>query len=194
MAGGTRAEIELKFHLDDPQPVREKLIALGFESHGRAFEVNVVLDTPGLDLATGHRLLRLRSDGRIRLTYKEPHEDLALGLRFKAKQESELELSDLETMRHILHRLGFPSERVYEKYREHFTRPDGSAAELDQLPHMGHFLELEAQPEKIERVAAELGLELSDGLRENYFALFTGYCLRTGLETRDMKFEDEKNS
>jgi predicted adenylyl cyclase CyaB len=147
-----------------------------------------------MNLAAGHCLLRLRSDGRLTLTYKEPHADPALGSRFKAKQESELELSDLETMRHILHRLGFTSERVYEKYREHFTHPDGSAAELDRLPHMGHFLELEADPERIERIAAQLGLELTDGLRENYFALFTDHCRQTGLDCRDLKFEDEKKS
>lgn len=192
MAQGTHAEIELKFHLADPQPIRDKLLALGFESHGQVFEVNVVLDTPALDLAAGSRLLRLRRDKTVRLTYKEPHADLELGLRFKAKQESELELADLETMRHILHRLGFTAERVYEKYREHFTRPDGASAELDRLPHMGCFLELEADPQRIESLAAELGLALIDGLRENYFALFVTYCRRTGLATRDMKFEDEK--
>ena len=189
-----RAEIELKFPLAGPEITREKLVQLGFVSQGRLFEHNLVLDTPEGALAAGGRLLRLRRDNSVKLTFKEPHEEAALHGRYKAKRESELEVADFETLRHILRRLGFTKERIYEKYREHFTRADNVCAELDCLPHLGYFLELEALPEKIEEVAAALGLDPALGRRENYFRLFTDYCSAQGIELTDMRFEDERRS
>ena len=185
-------EIELKFPLAEPGKMRKRLLELGFVSRGKLFEFNVVLDTPGRDLDSQGRLLRLRSDKGVKLTYKEPLEEGSLGKRFKAKKESELELSSLDTMRHILHRLGFTAERVYEKYREHFTRDDNVSAEIDQLPHMGYFLELEAPPEKIEEIVESLDLQVSNGLRENYFELYTAYCRKMGREAGDMRFSDQE--
>ena len=185
-------EIELKFPIDSADSLAAKLAGLGFISHGEVFESNVVLDTPDLTLRSQGRLLRLRRDRKLLLTWKEPHEDVALSLRYKAKRESELELGDLETMRHILHRLGFTDERVYEKYREHFTRADGSAAELDRLPHIGRFLELEAEPEAMEEIAAALGLDTSQGIKVSYMVVFQEWCERNGRRLNDMRFEDER--
>jgi len=188
----SRPEIELKFPLSEPESMRKRLLKLGFVSRGKLFEYNLVLDTPRGDLESKGRLLRLRSAEGVRLTFKEPLEENGLNQRFKAKKESELELSSLETMRHIFHRLGFTAERVYEKYREHFTRENDVAAEIDRLPHMGWFLELEATPEKIEEIVENLGLQMSEGLRENYFELYTAYCGKMGREPGDMRFSDQE--
>lgn len=188
----SQPEIELKFPLAETGKMRERLLGLGFVSRGRSFEFNVVLDTPAGDLDSQRRLLRLRSANGVKLTYKEPLEESDLGQRFKAKKESELELSSLDTMRHILHRLGFTSERIYEKYREHFTHGNKVSAEIDQLPQMGCFLEIEAPPERMEEIIESLGLQLSDGLRENYFELYTAYCRKTGREPGDMRFSDQE--
>lgn len=188
---GVHIEVELKFPLSDPAPVREKLLAMGFSTAGRVFEYNLLLDTPGGELAAAGRLLRLRRDRSVRLTFKErtqpgePVDD-----RYKVRIESELELLDLETMRHVLHRLGYTSERVYEKYREHFTLGNGVCAEIDTLPYLGHFLELEAPPREIEALAEKLGLKAADGLRETYYQLFQDYRARSGLEACDIRFKE----
>jgi adenylate cyclase, class 2 len=187
----TVSEIELKFPLHSSGEIRERLLELGFVSDGEVFESNIVFDTPDGQLQASGRLLRLRRDRKIKLTWKEPHEDKSLSSRYKAKRESELELSDLETMRHIFHRMGYTQERVYEKYREHWVRPDGAVAELDRLPHIGRFLELECQPEVMEEVAASLGLDTAVGLKENYMALFRCWCARHDRQLSDMRFEDE---
>ncbi len=188
----TASEIELKFPLGSTGDIRERLQNLGFVSGGEVFESNIVFDTPAGALEASGRLLRLRRDRKVRLTWKEPHEDPALTRRYKARRESELELSDLETMRHIFQRMGYTFERVYEKYREHWVRPDGAVAELDRLPHIGRFLELEAAPEVLEEVAAALGLDSSAGLKENYMALFASWCRQHGRNLSDMRFEDER--
>ncbi len=187
----TTSEIELKFPLQSSARLRKQLKRLGFVSEGEVFESNIVFDTPDGELKASGRLLRLRRDRKVKLTWKEPHQDRALAGRYKAKQESELELSDLETMRHIIHRMGYTLERVYEKYREHWVRPDGAVAELDRLPHIGRFLELEAPAEVIEEVAAALGLDTAEGLRENYMTLFRAWCRQHDRQLSDMRFRDE---
>jgi predicted adenylyl cyclase CyaB len=185
-------EIELKFPLGDLEEIKKKLREAGFSSQGPIFEFNVVFDTPARTLSSNGCLLRLRRDSKVKLTYKEPPaEKSSLSSRFKVKSESELELGDFETMRFILHRLGFTEERIYEKYREHFTRGDGASAELDHLPHLGYYLELEDIPEKIEALAAELDLDPARGLRQNYFQLYKEYCRRTGQAGRDMRFDSQ---
>ena len=190
----TANEIELKFPLVSKAEIRKQLHVMGFESRGEVFEANIVFDTPGGDLRAASRLLRLRKDRKFKLTWKEPHEDAALGLRYKAKKESELEIGDFETMRHIFHRMGYTQERVYEKYREHWVREDGSVAELDRLPHIGLFLELEAEPEVMEEIAASLGLDTAVGLKESYMVLFVNWCNENGCELTDMRFEDEQDN
>ncbi|MFC1544780.1 class IV adenylate cyclase [Gemmatimonadota bacterium] len=188
---GTANEIELKFPLDSSDALAAKLTELGFVSQGEVFESNLVLDTPDYSLLAQRCLLRLRRDRTVKLTWKEPHEDISLSERYKAKRESELELGDFQTMRHIFHRMGYTAERVYEKYREHFTRPDGAVAELDRLPHIGRFLELEAKPEVLEDVAAALGLDTSVGIKVSYMVVFQEWCERNGRVMTDMRFEDE---
>jgi adenylate cyclase, class 2 len=185
-----QTEVELKFPLTDREAVRSRLVELGFTCSGRVFEYNLVLDTPDGSLTAEGKLLRLRSDRKIRLTFKERNAvPGALDERYKVRSESEIELSDLETMRHILHRLGYTRERVYEKYREHFSRGPGVSAELDTLPRLGEFLELEAPPEVIDSLAADLGLEVTRGLRENYFQLYNARCQAEGIQPGDMRFD-----
>ncbi len=187
----TASEIELKFPLQSTGEIRERLKELGFVSNGEVFESNIVFDTPDGELRASGRLLRLRRDRTVKLTWKEPHEDKSLSGRYKAKRESELELTDLETMRHIFHRMGFTQERVYEKYREHWVRPDGAVAELDRMPHMGRYLELECPQELMEEVAAALGFDTAKGLKQNYMVLFAGWCKQHGRKLTDLRFEDE---
>ncbi|MBN2290658.1 MAG: class IV adenylate cyclase [Candidatus Glassbacteria bacterium] len=190
--GPRQTEVELKFLLKDPEDMRRRLHDLGFSSSGTVFEHNIVFDTPGRSLKKGGNLLRLRQDSGVRLTYKEPPADRTHAGRFKVKQESELAVADFETMRYILNRLGFTTERVYEKYREHFSRGPEVSAELDRLPHLGFFLELEVPPDQMDRLAADLGLDPGQGLRENYFQLFEAHCRSAGLEPGDMRFGDER--
>lgn len=184
-------ETELKFLLDSPVEMKRRLSSIGFSSSGKHYEKNIVFDTPDSSLQDSRRLLRLRQDSQNRLTFKEPDPDA--DIRFKQKIESETTVGDFDTTRHILEKLGYTKQRVYEKYREHFSRGD-SGAELDRLPHIGWVLELEAPAEAMEELVGELGLEIGDGLALNYFELFRRFCAERGLEPTDMLFADEVES
>ncbi|MBW1895654.1 MAG: hypothetical protein JRI47_01215, partial [Deltaproteobacteria bacterium] len=55
-------EIEIKFHLLEPDLVIERLIAAGATSSGRLFERNIRFDDASQSLKKRGMLLRLRSD------------------------------------------------------------------------------------------------------------------------------------
>ena len=68
----TNQELEVKFYLTRREEMERKLNSLGMLHAPRVHEINLRLDTPGLDLLHSGKLLRLRQDARARLTYKGP--------------------------------------------------------------------------------------------------------------------------
>ena len=67
-------EIEVKFFLSDMDRIRNRIIALGAESMGRAFETNIRFEDADKSLIQTKSLLRLRKDKTTTLTFKsEPY-------------------------------------------------------------------------------------------------------------------------
>ncbi|MEJ2642597.1 MAG: class IV adenylate cyclase, partial [Desulfosarcinaceae bacterium] len=145
-------ECEVKFHLRHPLSLRKRILALGAESQGRVFERNLCFDTPDGALQRSDRLLRLRHDADIRLTYKAPPGDH--GQEVKVYREIELTLSSFDAMAAVLTELGFQPVQAYEKWRETFTSGKIHYC-LDELP-FGHFLEIEGPMDAIRPQAARL--------------------------------------
>ena len=115
------------------------------------------------------RLLRLRRDRRARLTFKEPVAEGAADPRLKVRREVEVEVSNFENAREILEGIGYRVSAGYEKERETW-RLHGASVCLDEL-EFGRFIEIEGEPAEIERVAADLGLDLRDGITRSYLDL-----------------------
>lgn len=183
-------ETEVKFHLPDPQAIRQRILALGARCRGRAFERNICFDTVDGDLRDSDRLLRLRRDNGIRLTYKAPP-DNADG-QVKAYREIELELGSFDAMAAILSELGFSEARTYEKWRETFT-VTASLGEvhlcLDEMP-FGRFLEIEGPPEAIRPMAERLGLDWAKRILADYLAVFEAVCTALGRAGLEPTFTD----
>ena len=182
-------ESEVKFHLAEPGTVRERIRALGAGSRGRVFERNLCFDTADDTLKNSDRLLRLRRDDGVRLTYKAPPEK-ANG-EVKVYREIELELGSFGAMAAILSELGFREARTYEKWRETFTltRPhEALHLCLDEMP-FGHFLEIEGPPEAIRPMAERLGLDWATRILADYLAVFEAVCTALGRAGLDPTFE-----
>jgi adenylate cyclase class 2 len=163
-------EIEAKFRLHDPQALRERLAALGAAPLGRVLEHNTFFDTDELTLRTGDRGLRLRliepdsGPPRALLTYKGPRQ----AGPFKARQEEQTEVASAEAARAILAAMGYAPRLFFQKLRESF-RLGPARVELDELPELGHFLEIEApSPEDIEAARHALGFDNEPVLHESY--------------------------
>jgi adenylate cyclase class 2 len=177
-------EIEVKFLVEDLAAMRHRILERGGCSRGRKFERNFRYDDRQGRLQAGRRLLRLREDPRVTLTYKAP------GHRpdpdFKVHQEVEVGVDDRAAMEAILAHLGFQRVQCYEKWRESFRLGDVEVC-LDELP-MGNFLEIEGPREAIRITAGLLGLDWDHRILANYLAIFESLRQTFGLAFKDLTF------
>ena len=179
-------ETEIKFYLVDLTSIRRRIIELGAHSRGRSFESNIRFEDGRRNLKKQKSLLRLRQDRKVRLTYKStPSEENS---QFKILKELEVEVSDFDTMHHILDALGFHREQVYEKWRETLVL-DRTHFCLDRMP-FGNFLEIEGPKQDIKKFAAQLDLAWNQRILMNYLEIFELLKDKLNLEFSDVTFDN----
>lgn len=176
------AEIESKFAVTDFAPVRLALTAAGGERLSRRFEENVVFDTPDGRLRREDILLRLRRDGRGRVTLKLPAER-ADNPAIKIRREIETVVEDPAALEAVFTHLGYVPSLRYEKVRETW-RLGAVLVCLDKLP-FGHFLEIEGAATAIAAAAASLGLSMDEATAKTYHALYQDHLAACGLPPAD---------
>jgi adenylate cyclase class 2 len=180
-------EIEVKLRIRDPRGTAALLGEHGFRViHERAFESNLLFDTPDRALRAERRLLRVREFGGVAtFTYKGTPETG----RHKSREELETDVADAGMLRLMLDRLGYLPFFRYEKYRTVYQRPGETAglAVLDETP-IGCWIELEGVPEWIDTNAARLGFSQEQYITESYGALWLSYCREHGIDSNDMVF------
>jgi len=186
MRDANNREIEVKIAFDSPDAARAQLDALGAElSTPRHYEDNRVYDREGFPLKGAKKLLRLRRVGeRALLTYKAR---IPGDHRHKVVEEHETDIADADAMVRILDGLGYTPVYRYEKYRTLYAL-EGLDICLDETP-IGCFVELEGEPDAIDRVAARLGIEPQDYIRLNYRDLQERFAAERGQkDPGDMVF------
>ncbi|MBN9657752.1 MAG: class IV adenylate cyclase [Acidobacteria bacterium] len=179
-------ETEVKLAVSSAEAALQLLTKAGFAAaHERAFEANMLLDTPGSELMHTRRLLRLRDfRGETILTFKGPPE----AGPHKTRPEVETRVADANAALSILNGLGYAVSFRYEKYRTTFSRPgEAGHAVLDETP-IGVFLELEGEAAWIDSTARELGFTPGHYILRSYGSLFREYCEQHGWHSRNMVF------
>jgi adenylate cyclase, class 2 len=175
-------EIEAKFLLPRLEDVRLRVLSGGGRLiEPRSLELNLRFDDEAGRLAASGRVLRLRRDRTIRLTYKGP------GPTTEERTEVELEIESADAGRQLLEALGYRVVAAYEKYRETFAFGDDRVM-LDELP-FGYFAEIEADSfARLRSAADSLGFLWESRVRASYLDLF--YALRPvlGLESEQATF------
>ena len=157
-------EIEVKFYLHDLKSIRQRIIDLNAQCHGRSFETNLRFEDSRNSLIKNNALLRLRKDKKTTLTYKSnPPED---DKEFKVFNELEVEVRGFKTMQQILAALGFHVAQKYEKWRETFSLGDTHFC-LDNMP-FGDILEIEGPKKEIRHFSDRLGLNWHERILLNY--------------------------
>jgi adenylate cyclase class 2 len=180
-------EIEVKIKIENLAAVEQKLQAAGATlKAGRVYERNVRYEDAGETLTPAARVLRLRQDTGVRLTYKEPHDPVGGGAW--ARTELEVTVSDFETMDLLLQKLGFHAAWIYEKYRTTYEL-EGCEVVQDEMP-FGPFIEVEGEPDAIQRALAALGLADAPRITASYSDLFFQIKARLGLDFRDLTFKN----
>ncbi|MCG3129604.1 MAG: hypothetical protein FLDDKLPJ_00338 [Phycisphaerae bacterium] len=200
-------EIELKVRVDDHAAVRRRLVALGAESFGAVIEFNRLFDTRDAALARAGVGLRVRThlplpidlsatpvrtpspavpaSRTAKVTVKGPQRPGP----FKVRPEEEFDVSDGETVARAFTLLGYETTIAFEKRRESW-RLDDCGVELDTLPLLGAFVEVEGPSEQaVSEVRSRLGLDACPHVQASYVSLLDEACRDRGLDPRRITFE-----
>lgn len=181
-------ETEIKFRVDDLQALTRRLLAAGFVLQTpRAFESNVLYDTPDRQMRARTEILRIRNyAGRCTLTHKRlpdrgPGEDT-----HKHRIETETEVGNGDDLAQVFRSIGLVPAFRYEKWRAEWCDGRGHCV-VDETP-IGNFAELEGEPEWIDRVAVLLAVDHADYITLSYGRLFELWCADHRSRATDLTF------
>jgi adenylate cyclase class 2 len=195
-------ETEIKFRVDDLAGLAQRLEAAGFRLQTpRAFESNVLYDTPDRRMRARTEILRIRGyAGRWTVTHKRlpdlrvpsdrssslgwdagPGEDA-----HKHREETETEVADGEALAQIFLSLGLTAAFRYEKWRAEWTDGEGHCV-VDETP-IGNYAELEGPSKWIDSTAARLGIDPSQYITLSYGRLFDLWCEEHNSTAQDLTF------
>ncbi len=194
MATGGALEIEAKFRVADFTSVHSGLSAAGAARVGRVVETNRFFDRPDHSLRQAGCGLRLRSirplDGPARsatLTFKGP----LLPGPLKTRPECEIAVNEADRAAELLRHLGFVETLTFEKVRESW-RLGRCSVELDVLPLIGRFVEIEGPDEKeIDSARGILGLADARIERDSYLGLLVQRCREGGADLTRLRLPPE---
>lgn len=188
-AQGDSFEVEVKFRLDDPAALRERLAALGFQPRGSDTQEDVYLRHPGRDFTHTHEAFRLRRHGdQNRLTYKGPKQTGPTKTREEIELDFEPGPDGWARMLALLDRLGFAPVATVRKHREEFAAPADSRPPIlvviDEVDGLGTFAEVEALAAARDDLPAAQAVVLDVAARLGLAAVETRSYLRMCLEHR----------
>jgi len=181
-----REELELKTRVDDPDTVRKAILAAGAELVYRGAMVDRRFDRRG-------RLERRDEVVRLRVYHpadKSPEWGV-LGWKgpvqrrgeYRLREEWESRVDDpkavLVILRHMGYKISVRIDRAIEQYRL-----GDATLRLEWYPAMDVLLEVEGQPEAIERAVAATGLPRDAFLPESLPHFTAAYEERTGRVAR----------
>ena len=181
-------ETEIKFRVDDVAELSQRLEAAGFRLQTpRAFESNVLYDTPDRQMRARTEILRIRGyAGRNLITHKRlpidgPGEDT-----HKHRIETETEVSDGDALARVFQSLGLVPAFRYEKWRTEWSAGEGHCV-VDETP-IGNYAELEGPADWIDRAAARLAVQPTDYITLSYGRLFEAWREQHASAANDLTF------
>ena len=186
-------EIEAKMAVPDLDIVRARLRDAGAEHVGLHLEVNTFFDTEDRSLLAADEGLRLRRNVNVAsgaqehvVTYKGPRQHGAL----KTREEVEVTVGRSEDAVLLLERLGYVRMLAFEKRRDSW-RLGACKVELDELPYLGSYVEVEGPGEAaVLAVRDQLGLTDRPIVKSSYIALLMGYLQERGQTSKVVTFAE----
>jgi adenylate cyclase class 2 len=184
-------EIEAKMKVDRLDAVRDRLKELDARFAGDALETNVFFDTEDRALLAGDRGLRLRTAQALpsnektnTVTYKGPR----LHGPLKSRDERELDVADPDDATALFEALGYLRVLSFQKRRQSWEIGN-CKVELDELPHLGVFVEIEGNSEAdVMKVRETLQLNDRPLVKASYIALLMTYLQEQHIKERVVKF------
>ena len=188
-------EIEAKMQLMDRPQVEARLRELGATLERDVFETNTFFDTGEGELKSSDQGLRVRveveSDGRqrVNITHKGPR---AHG-RLKSRSETEVAVADARAAGELLGALGYVPVLSFEKRRRRWLL-DGCRVEVDTLPHIGDFIEIEGpSDESVLAVRAKLDMQHAPLIKASYISLLKSHLRENNQDTDMIRFPAKRD-
>ncbi len=184
-------EIEAKMKVPDLTAVRDRLAQAGAKRVGAYLERNTFFDTEDRSLLAADEGLRVRSSqdttggpAACTMTHKGPRQHGPL----KSREETEVAVGAEADALAMLTVLGFDRVLSFEKRRESWTL-GGCKVELDELPHLGTFVEVEGpKDETVMKVREQLGLADRPLSKASYIAQLMTFLQEQGRPVKDVTF------
>src|SRR5882672_2103529 len=176
--GAMPIEIEAKMKVEGFEAVLAALREHHSKALGEHIETDAFFDTPDRALLAADKGLRLRvavdvntKHSEALLTHKGPVGHGAL----KKRQEIQTIVADPQAMARLLEQLEFMQWLRYQKRRQSWQL-DNCRVELDEIPHLGKFVEIEGpSDEAVMKVREKLGLAGLTLLKASYVAMLSAY-------------------
>jgi adenylate cyclase class 2 len=195
-------EIEAKFKVADFRAVRKRLAELGAVYLGTDLQTDAYYDTADRSLLGEDKGLRIRQTRRLRsspqapdrdtrpqLTYKGP---AGTNARAKIRREIQTRVDSQPAADEILTALGLSPTLTIQKKRASY-RLGSCIVELDELPVIGRFVEIEApNPQRIETVRKKLNIQ-SEPSTNHYITLLSRACPRVAQTCLKVTFDNCTN-
>ena len=161
-------EIEVKIKIEHLADVKERIIEQGATlTKERHSHDDTFYDWPALELRKKHFALRVRKiNKKAFLTFKGPEQK---SRKFKIREEYETEIKNERHLRKILKSLGLQPVFNYQKYRTVYRKKTLKVC-LDET-HIGNFIELEGEKNKIVQFAEALGFSKNEFIKLDYVQL-----------------------
>lgn len=180
--------------LTDPARLHESLKKLKAAFVAELREINTYFDTNGGSLKSSDQGLRIRIEqqaGRpdaVAVTHKGPR---AHG-KLKSRTETEATVHDARDAADLLAALGFGPVLTFEKLRKRYEL-DGCRIELDSVPYIGDFIEIEGPSEDtVLSVREKLGLDEEPIVKASYIAMLMTYIHEHHITDRVISLEPDE--
>lgn len=186
-------ELEAKIRVDNHDQVAAALRTAGAMHIADMLEDNLFLDTEDHHLQSTGCGLRVRihrfADGAppsTRVTWKGPRTPGAI----KSRPETEFGVDDGEAAVSLFESLGYRQTLRFEKRRSRWQL-DGCTIELDELPHLGFFVEIEGPDEPtIHKVRTTLRLTDAPLTTDSYASMLAEYLRSHGITAPHIRFKN----
>jgi adenylate cyclase class 2 len=184
-------EIEIKLKVDHLSAVRDRLKQLSAKRVREVMETNIFFDTPDHSLLGSDCGLRLRHirdladhQEKLVITYKGPRGEGQV----KSREEIEVGVDSADNAVALLEKLGYVKMLTFEKRRESW-KIEKCMIELDQLPHLGSFVEIECPTEaEVLKLRQKLGLAEVSPIAPTYADLVSHHLSDLGAREHVLKF------
>ena len=174
-------EVELKSVVDDVRLRRSAVEAAGGKLVYEGRLLDLRYDVPDRSLMMRDHVLRLRvyesaNSRKVLLDWKGEtrYED-----GYKVREELSTLVDDPEVLRQIVERLGYVVTTEIDRHIAQYEL-DGVTVRFEEYPEMDALVEVEGEPEAIERVISLIGMPRTGFTSERLLDFMIRYEARTG--------------